>query len=68
MHDDLVMCLVIFAWLTTQAYYKDLVNINMREVLIAENSKRIEEELSPFGIIDDGSEEFNPQVVDVADF
>ena len=27
-HDDLVMCLVLFAWLSEQQYFKDYTNIN----------------------------------------
>lgn len=65
-NDDLVMCCVIFAWLTDQNYFKELVSSNFRRNLYEENLKRIEEELTPFGIIENGLrvEEY-PDVVDL---
>ena len=53
--DDLVMTLVLFSWLTTQAYFKDLSNINLRELIYKARIKQIEDELTPFGFIDDGN-------------
>ena len=53
-HDDLVITLVIFAWLTNQEYYKELTNIDLREKMYSEKMKEIEESYLPFGIIDDG--------------
>jgi hypothetical protein len=56
-HDDLVMCLVLFAWMTTQRYFKDLIDSDVRQRILKENELRIEEDLLPFGIIDDGMNE-----------
>jgi hypothetical protein len=56
-NDDLVMGLVIFAWLTAQSYFKDSTNIDIRKVLLEENDMLGEEQLIPVGIIDDGREE-----------
>jgi len=56
-NDDLVMGLVLFAWLTAQSYFKDSTNIDIRKVLLEENDMLGEEELVPVGIIDDGREE-----------
>jgi hypothetical protein len=56
-NDDLVMGLVIFAWLTAQNYFKEATNIDIRKVLLEENEMLGEEELIPVGIIDDGREE-----------
>jgi len=55
-HDDLVMCLVLFSWLTTNAYFKDLNNINLRELMYKERIQAIEDQLTPFGFYDDGNE------------
>jgi hypothetical protein len=52
--DDLVMTLVLFGWLTTQPYFKDLNDINMRELIYRSRIKMIEDELTPFGFISDG--------------
>ena len=54
-HDDLVMTLVLFSWLTSQSYFKELTNIDIRNNLLDENLRTIEDELTPFGFINDGS-------------
>jgi len=56
-HDDLAMCLVLFGWLTTNTYFTDLTDINIREKLYDQQMKQIEQELTPFGIVADGTEE-----------
>ena len=56
-HDDLVMPLVLFSWLSTNPYFKDITNINIRKEIYEKQIQMIEEEITPFGIIDDGTEE-----------
>ena len=56
-HDDLVMTLVLFSWLTTNPYFKELNDVNLRQVMYESHMKRIEEELTPFGVIVDGLED-----------
>ena len=53
-HDDLVMTCVIFSWLVQQRYFRELTDQDIREKMFAEQMKMIEEELVPFGIIEDG--------------
>lgn len=53
-NDDLVMTLVLFGWITTNSYFKDLSNINIRQALYDNRIKMIEEELTPFGFFNDG--------------
>lgn len=53
-HDDLVMCLVLFAWMTSQKYFRELTNMDFRRKLEEFNREMIDEELTPFGFIDDG--------------
>jgi hypothetical protein len=48
-HDDLVTTMIIFSWLTTQNYFKDYTNLDMRKKLYEEQIKKIEEEVMPFG-------------------
>lgn len=55
-HDDLVMNLVIFAWLTDQMYFKDLTDINTIMKLREKTEEQIEEDLLPFGFIDVGDD------------
>lgn len=56
-NDDLVACLVMFGWLTTQDYFKDLVNMDIRKRLFEEKLKRLEEDMIPFGFLDDGEDD-----------
>jgi len=56
-HDDLVMPLVLFSWLTTNTYFKELTNINIRKELYEARIKMIEDEVTPFGFINTGEEE-----------
>ena len=56
-HDDLVMPLVLFGWLTSNPYFKELNNINLRQVMYEKQMAAIESELTPFGFYDDGSGE-----------
>jgi len=62
-HDDLVMTLVLFAWLSNEAFFKDLTDTNLRKELFEAQSKHIEEELTPFGLINTGiKEEEKPEI------
>jgi hypothetical protein len=55
-HDDLVMCMVLFGWLSTMPFFKELVDVNTREGLYNKEMKTISQELTPFVHIksDDG--------------
>ena len=56
-HDDLVMCMVLFSWLTTQNYFKDLTNMDIRKNLFQDKMENLEEEVTPFGFVEDGSQD-----------
>lgn len=53
-HDDLVMGLVLFAWLSDQMYFKELTSINTLAKLREKTDDEIEQDLVPFGFVDDG--------------
>jgi len=55
-NDDLAMCLVMFGWMTTQPYFSDMTNMNIREDLYGDKIKQMEEEIPPFGFVNDGQE------------
>lgn len=55
-HDDLAMTLVLFGWVTTNSFFTDLTNVNVREGLFNAEMRMIENDLTPFGEIIDGSE------------
>ena len=65
-NDDLMMCLVIFGWLSNQGYFKELTNQNARQQMYVEQQKLIEEDMAPFGFVDDGinSDPMNEETVD----
>jgi hypothetical protein len=48
-HDDMVMTLVSFAWATTEPYFADLLDTNIRELLFARKIQQMEEDLVPVG-------------------
>lgn len=56
-NDDLVMCLVLFSWATNESFFKDLTDTNLRKILYEQQFQQIEENLTPFGIIDEGPTE-----------
>jgi hypothetical protein len=70
-NDDMVMSLVIFAWITTQKYFKDIVNHDIRKQIQLENMNQVDEETLPAPIIEDGLEHefevFDGDVWEMAD-
>lgn len=56
-HDDVVMCTVLFSWLVRQDYFKELTDSDLRKKLYEDNQRMIEEEMLPFGFLDDGHED-----------
>ena len=56
-NDDLVMCLVIFAWISNQRYFKELTDQDIRARMYEEQQNAIEQDMAPFGFLDDGLEE-----------
>lgn len=56
-NDDLVMCLVLFAWMSDQQYFKELTDINTLNILRDKTDEELENELTPFGFMDDGHPE-----------
>ena len=49
--DDLVMCLVLFGWLTRQDYFKNLTDVDVRTDIYEKEIKQLEENTMPFGFI-----------------
>ena len=63
-NDDLTMTLVLFAWATNDPMFKDLMNANNRQALYSSQMQNIEDELTPFGFIDNGqSTELEVEVI-----
>jgi Terminase large subunit, T4likevirus-type, N-terminal/Terminase RNaseH-like domain len=53
-HDDLVMGLVLFGWLSSQQYFKEYTDINTLLKLRDKSEDELMSDLSPFGFVDDG--------------
>lgn len=53
-NDDLAMTLVIFGWLSTQKYFKDIVSHDIRKQIQLENMNQLDDENLPAPIIEDG--------------
>jgi hypothetical protein len=56
-HDDLMMNLVLFGWFATTPMFVEMLDSNMRTFIYAQQAKQIEDEVLPFGFIEDGREE-----------
>jgi len=54
-HDDLMMNLVMFGYFVSTQYFSDMTDINLKEMLFKNKMKQIEDDIVPFGFIDDGS-------------
>jgi len=66
-NDDLVMCCVLFSWMSDHNYFKELTSLDFRKRLSMENEKRLEDNLLPFGIKEDGRDEYVVQEEKIVD-
>ena len=55
-HDDLMMNLVMFGYFSSTQYFGDMTDINLKNMLFDQRMREIEDDIVPFGFIDDGSE------------
>jgi hypothetical protein len=53
-HDDLMMNLVLFGWFAATDMFLNLTDINFKQMLYADRMQAIDDDMVPFGIIDDG--------------
>ena len=53
-HDDVVMTMVAFAWLTRQPFFRELTDTDIRARLAEEKYHAMLDDLTPPGFIDDG--------------
>jgi len=58
-HDDLVMCLVLFAWLTQDKFFTEMMDVNVLHHLRDRTEDDMMADLVPFGFYSDGIEEFD---------
>lgn len=55
-NDDLVMTLVIFGWVATQKYFKEIVSHDLRKQIQLETMNQVDEITPPELMVDDGRE------------
>ena len=58
-HDDLMMNLVMFGYFTTGSYFMDMTDINMKKMMFEQRMREIDEDIVPFGFVDDGTQFIN---------
>ncbi len=56
-NDDLAMCLVIFGWLALQPYFREMNDNDVRQKIYEDQRDAIEQDMAPFGFINDGTAE-----------
>lgn len=55
-HDDLVMNLVMFGYFVQTQFFNDMTDIDLKKMLFEDRMKQIDDDVVPFGFVDDGSE------------
>jgi hypothetical protein len=63
-NDDLAMTLVHFGWLTGQRYFKENINNDIRQALQQEQMNIMDQDIVPFGVIDNGVDDFEDPMMD----
>lgn len=53
-HDDLVMNFVMFGYFAGTTYFNEMTDINLKDMLFEQRMAEIENDVLPFGFIDDG--------------
>ncbi len=61
-NDDLMTCLILFGWLSNQQYFKEMTDLNIRAQLHEEQKNLIEQDMAPFGFVDNGVDEVEPDI------
>ena len=56
-HDDLMMNLVMFGYFATGNYFQELTDVNLKDMMFKQRMQEIENDVLPFGFIDDGMEQ-----------
>ena len=64
-HDDLVMNLVMFGWFISSNAFADILDMDLRQMLYLDKMKEIEDDLIPFGYIDENPTSDNSALSDV---
>lgn len=63
-NDDLAMCCVLFGWLSTQSYLREITDLDVRKKIYEQNERMLEDEMLPFGIFASGDDELDEIIND----
>ena len=64
-NDDLAMCLgYLCSWLVAQDYFKEMTDNDVRKRIYEEQKNQIEQDMAPFGFLDDGINDITGSFVD----
>jgi len=66
-HDDTVMGMVLFAWLSDQMFFREITDINTMAKLREKNDEDLMEDLLPFGFVENGEDEETRTIVDIVE-
>jgi len=61
-HDDLVMNLVMFGYFASTQYFGDMTDIDLKKMLFEKRMEEIENDIVPFGFVDDGSQYIEEEI------
>ena len=56
-----MMNLVMFGYFASTQYFGDMTDIDLKQMLFNQKMKEIEDDLVPFGFVDDGSQ-YNDEI------
>lgn len=59
-NDDLVMCCVLLGWFMSTTFFENINDLQFRQRIRDEKQRMIEDEVLPFGFIDDGTVNLHP--------
>lgn len=60
-HDDLVMNLVLFSWFISSDAFGEILDMDLKSMLYEDRIREIEDDLIPFGFIEDGVQDNSNQ-------
>lgn len=63
-HDDMAMCLVLFAWMCDQGYVRDATDVHLRDRIKDLNAQMIEQDVVPLGWTIRGDEDDDVEAIE----
>jgi hypothetical protein len=61
-HDDVVMSLVVFCWLTSQPFFQEYTSTDVKKRLFEDKIKKAEDDITLFGFLEDGVDDITSRM------